>query len=272
MLKFSVPPPIADAGGARPASKRAQKAPVAAPGPARAQPSPPAPSDAAARRGYRVSLPPSADLAFAVTRVEAGGARWSGEGEMRWQWQDDGYRLHSLVQVAREQGSTVVELSSEGTVGEGGMAPRRMAEKRPGRAWTATHFDHGRGRITFSASQAQAALAAGAQDSASLVMQLAGIARAGSAQLEQGVRILVATAREAREFDFVVTAQEEIETEMGRIAAWRLARPVPPGSYNALLELWLAPDQHWYPVQLRSTEANGTVTTQTVRRIVIKEN
>lgn len=228
----------------------------------------------AARTGqdYQVSLPPSADLAFALTRVDAHGMARSGEGEIGWNRAGTSYRMHSATRLVRDEILGLAELTSEGEVDQAGIAPRTMTEKRRERARTATHFDREQGRIAFSASQAQAALQAGAQDSVTCLMQLAGIGRAASTQLARGVRMLVAGARDAHEVEFVFAGQEQIETEMGRMAAWKMARPVAAGSYNAYLEIWLAPDHHWYPVQLRSTEANGTVTTQTVRRIVIKEN
>lgn len=40
-----------------------------------------------------------------------------------------------------------------------------------------------------------------------------------------------------------------------------------PGSYRSRLDVWLAPAKGWYPVQIRNTEANGAVTTQTVNNI-----
>jgi hypothetical protein len=55
------------------------------------------------------------------------------------------------------------------------------------------------------------------------------------------------------------------------MAVWHLTRAPLPGSYNSRLDVWLAPAHNWYPVQLRSTESSGAVTTQTVRKIVPQE-
>jgi len=46
-----------------------------------------------------------------------------------------------------------------------------------------------------------------------------------------------------------------------------VTRPPRPGLYNSTLELWFAPAYHWYPVQIRNTEPNGAVTTQTASKI-----
>ena len=63
--------------------------------------------------------------------------------------------------------------------------------------------------------------------------------------------------------------QEELETKLGKLMTWHLSRPPKPGSYNSRLEVWLAPEHDWYPVQIRNTEASGAVTTQTVTKIVL---
>ncbi|MEJ7805309.1 MAG: DUF3108 domain-containing protein [Telluria sp.] len=211
---------------------------------------------------YRTSLPPPAELTLDVARSDAQGGTWSGEAVLEWTRVGPAYRLRYSGELA--------EMVSEGRVGATGITPRTMTEKRRHRARTATHFDE-QGNITFSAAQAAVPMQDGAQDRATLPMQLAAIARADAAQLAAGVAIQVGAERGVSVYRFMVHGQEEIDTGMGKLATWRLARVVPPGSYHALLEIWLAPEHEWYPVQLRSTEANGTVTTQTIRKIVVKE-
>jgi hypothetical protein len=58
---------------------------------------------------------------------------------------------------------------------------------------------------------------------------------------------------------------------MGRVLTWHLSRPPKPGSYSARLDIWLAPGLNWFPVQIRNTEANGALTTQTVTRITMSD-
>ena len=211
---------------------------------------------------YRTSLPPSAELTLDVACTEAQGAFWTGEAVLQWSRTGPSYRLHYSGDLA--------EMASEGRLGATGIIPRTMTEKRRNRARTATHFDE-RGDITFSAAQTAVPMQSGAQDRVSLPMQLAAIARADAGQLAAGVDILVGAQRGASVYRFVVQGQEDIDTGIGKLATWRLARVVQPGSYDARLEIWLAPEHEWYPVQLRSTEANGTVTTQTIRKIVAKD-
>ena len=211
---------------------------------------------------YRVSLPPAAELTFDVGRIDAQGGSWNGQALLAWSRDGSAYRLHYQGELA--------EMDSEGRLGAAGIIPRTMSEKRGNRARTATHFDE-RGNITFSATQAAVPMQSGAQDRATLPLQLAAIARADPAQLAAGVAILVGAEKDASQYRFVVQGQEEIDTAMGKLASWRLTRVIAPGSYHAGMDIWLAPDLEWYPVQLRSTEANGTVTTQTIRKIVVKD-
>jgi hypothetical protein len=135
---------------------------------------------------------------------------------------------------------------------------------------TATHFNRQDGTLTFSASPAKYPLVPGAQDKASVPLQLAAIARGDSKQLSGNIDILVGEDRYASVFTFTVAGQEQIDTRLGRIATWHLVRPPKPGSYSSRLELWLAPAYGWYPVQIRNVEASGAVTTQTVKTIETK--
>jgi hypothetical protein len=165
----------------------------------------------------------------------------------------------------------LVVLTSEGEVLDSGFAPQRMTEKRRGRALTATHFNRQDGKITFSASPAAFPLLPGVQDKASVPLQLAAIARADAAQLKGDIDIQVGEDRDASVFRFVVAGREVIDTRLGPLETLHLSRPPKPGSYNSRLDVWLAPARGWFPVQIRNTEANGAVTTQTVNNIVMTD-
>jgi hypothetical protein len=238
-----------------------------------AEPAPPQPPPAPEARHYKVDLPPAADITLDVTRTDANGAHWTGDALLSWSLTPASYKIRV------EAGITVVfahvnllTLTSEGAVGEEGFMPSLMTEKRRGRSLTATHFNRKDGKLSFSASQASYPLMWGAQDKASVPLQLAAIARGDPKQLSGNIDILVGEDRDASVFSFVVVGQEQIDTHLGRIATWHLTRPPKPGSYSSRLDLWLAPDRGWYPVQIRNVEANGAVTTQTVNNIVLKDS
>jgi hypothetical protein len=224
-------------------------------------------------RRYKVDLPPAADILLDVARTDANGTRWSGDALLSWTLTPTSYKIRV------EAGITVVfahvnllTLTSEGTVGDEGFMPTLMTEKRRGRSMTATHFNRKDGRLSFSASEANYPLVWGAQDKASVPLQLTAIARGDPQQLSGNIDILVGEDRDASVFSFTVLGQEEIDTRMGKIATWHLARPPKPGSYNSRLDLWLAPGHGWMPVQIRNLEASGAVTTQTVHNIVMKNS
>ena len=235
-----------------------------------AAPAPP-PAAPEARR-YKVDMPPSADITLDVARTDANGTKWSGDAQLSWRVTPSSYRvkIEAGIRVVFAH-VNLLTLTSEGTVGDEGFVPTLMTEKRRGRAMTATHFNRQDGTLTFSASAAKYPLVPGAQDKASVPLQLAAIARGDPKQLSGNIDILVGEDRDASVFTFTVAGQEQIDTPLGRIATWHLVRPPKPGSYNSRLELWLAPGHGWYPVQIRNVEASGAVTTQTVNNIEIKQ-
>ena len=222
---------------------------------------------------YKVSLPPSADLTLDVARTDAAGANWSGLMTLAWKQGAGAYSVKMEASISMlVTRVTLATLSSEGAIDDlGGIAPRLSTEKRRGRSQTATHFDAQEQRITFSASERSYPLFPGAQDKATVPLQLAGIARADSGQMAAGVDMLVGEDKDAAIFSFIVVGQEQIDTGMGRMATWHLSRPPRAGAYNSRLDIWLAPAHNWYPVRIRNTEANGAVTTQTIRKIVITD-
>ncbi|THC44262.1 DUF3108 domain-containing protein [Massilia sp. Mn16-1_5] len=241
----------------------AESAPAPAPAPA-APPPPPAPEP----RRYKVDVPPPATITMDVARVDPDGTRWSGEAQLMWRFNDDSYRIEfeAGIRIVFTRVNLAV-LTSEGALAATGFAPVKMTEKRRGRALTATHFDWAHDKITFSSSQKTVPLTPGAQDKASVPLQLAAIARGDPGQLSGDIDIQVGEDRDAVVFRFVVVGQEEIDTRLGKLQTVHLSRPPKEGSYRSRLDVWLAPSRGWYPVQIRNSEANGAVTTQTVNNI-----
>jgi hypothetical protein len=255
-------------GGAAPAAPGVRSLAQTSPAPAAAAPAAPAAPSAPPARSYRADLPPSADLTLDVERVDADGTRWSGEATLGWKLAGGSYRARVEVGIRLLFAHVnLLVLTSEGASGEAGFVPAQMTEKRRGRALTATHFNRDAGTITFSASQNTYPLASGAQDKATVPLQLAAIARADPGQLSGNIDIQVGEDRDASVFRFVVLGQEDLDTRLGRLHAWHLSRPPKPGSYSSRLDVWLAPGRGWYPVKIRNTEASGAVTTQTVNNI-----
>jgi hypothetical protein len=221
---------------------------------------------------YKMAPPPSANLLLNVDRVDADGTKWTGEAAIGWHRAADRYSVKVEIGISMlVTRVNLVVLTSDGTLGEAGLMPVRMTEKRRGRSETATHFNAADKKITFSASQANVALQPGAQDKASIPLQLAAIARGDPAQLKGEIAVQVAEDKDASVYRFVVVGTEQIETRMGSMQAVHLSRPPLPGSYNSRLDIWLSPEHDWYPVKISNLEASGAVTTQTVSKITLTE-
>ncbi|KQV79420.1 hypothetical protein ASD15_19010 [Massilia sp. Root351] len=273
---LAAPPDLAQPGAASapaavqspPDAAAAVPAPGASDKPAAA--APPAPL---ATRRYKVDLPPSAEFEMELKRTDANGTRWSGVAHMSWQTDGSKYKVGMEAGISMlVTRVNLLVLGSEGEIDDAGIAPLKFTEKRRGRSQTATHFVRDDGRITFSASERSYPLLAGAQDKATVPFQLGAIGRADVNQFGSDIDILVGDEKEASVYRFLLVGEEELDTQLGRIVTWHLARPPKPGSYSARLDIWLAPGMNWFPVQIRNTEANGALTTQTITKITLSGN
>jgi hypothetical protein len=207
---------------------------------------------------YRVRMPPSVRLTYALDRALPGQPA-APAGAARIEWQADGRRY-----TLRTDG-VPGQLSSEGASGDAGIAPTAATEQRPDGTLATTRFDEAGGRIVFSGAAHSYPLHDGSQDRASLLMQLAGIGLAEPDQVQGVIEVFVGAAQDAGVVKFQVMGQEDVATPLGTLASWHLAQLARPG--ESRLELWLAPQHGWLPVQLRATAPDGTISTQVVTRI-----
>jgi Protein of unknown function (DUF3108) len=241
-----VPPPV----------PRPLPAPRPEPAPAlAAAPGSPAPAEAPGAPliqmpgRYRVRMPDAVRLSYALDRQAPGAPAATPAGGATLDWRSDGERYALAL-----DGGVLGALRSEGGSGDAGIAPRRYGAERNGGVMLRDFDDGG---------------AEGAQDPASVLMQLAGIGLAEPDQIAgqagNEIRIVVAGDGGAEIARYQVIGQEEVQTPLGALAAWRLAQVAPPGRDR--LELWLAPDHGWLPVRLRLTRADGGAVTQTLARI-----
>ncbi|MES2069011.1 MAG: DUF3108 domain-containing protein [Pseudomonadota bacterium] len=258
------------------AAPKQQADTAAAEAAAEAPPAKPAPEQARPEQApqYTVAPPPSARLTLELSSSKPGQANpYYGEGEINWEVAGGKYKMTTKAGLVILFASVnLLSLHSEGAIDDSGIAPRIISETRRGRSETATHFHREEKTISFSASSKTLPLSDGAQDKSTIGMQLAGIGYADPSQIQPGreFAIQIAEERDATVFRFVVEGQEQITTKLGSLTTWHLVRPPRPGSYNSRLDIWLAPELQWYPVQIRNTESNGAVTTQTVTKITQK--
>jgi hypothetical protein len=219
--------------------------------PAVAPPAPPAQAEAS----YKVDPPPSVELKYDVQALRDGQIVF-GHGKLGWQAQGNHYVASGEAGVLF---FTVLNFKSEGAIDEFGVAPILYSEKRFRKSETNTHFHRERNTISFSASEKSYPRSGGEQDRASIIWQLAGIGRGDPGKFLPGaeIRIFVAGVRDAETWQIQVIGQEEIEIGVGRANTWHVARAPRAGSYDQQIDIWLAPQQEWYPVKIRYTEKNG---------------
>jgi hypothetical protein len=249
------PPPLPAAVSGQP-SPRIAAAPAQTPAAPDADGGDDAPVQMPGR--YRVRMPPSARLGYALYRALPGQPA-APAGLARIEWQADGQRY-----TLRTDG-VPGQLSSEGASGDAGIAPEEASEQRSDGTLATTRFDEAAGRIVFGGAAQSYPLHEGSQDRASLLMQLAGIGLAEPDQIQGVIEVFVGGAQDAGVVKFQVMGQEDVATPLGTLASWRLVQLARPGETR--LELWLAPQHGWLPVQLRATAPDGTVSTQVVTQI-----
>jgi hypothetical protein len=211
-----------------------------------------------ARPDYPVDPPPSVELHYDVYAMREGNA-WYGSGLFRWESDGANYRLSGEASVRILFKVTVLNFTSEGVINSFGIAPVLYSEKPWRKSMTNTHFQHAQQKISFSASTASYPYQGGEQDRASILWQLAGIGRGAPERFFPGAEIgvVVAGTRDASPWHIRVLGQEEIDTALGKLQTWHLVRARRSASYDQRIDVWLAPEQHWYPVKLRHTYANG---------------
>jgi hypothetical protein len=200
---------------------------------------------------YRTSLPAAATLHYQVRR---GFLR--GDGEIRWQPAGDRYRL---VLEARVAGLTLLVQTSEGAVDGAGLAPERFLDQRARRSPQAANFVRGSGRVTWSATTAEAPLLAGAQDRLSWMVQLAGIAAANPELLVEGGRIameVVGARGDAAVWTLRCAGSEDAETANGVVHAVKLVRDG-RSAYDTTAEVWLDPARAYLPAHATLRNSAG---------------
>lgn len=205
---------------------------------------------------YKIDLPPSVTLEYAVQKTVTDGQPMYGHGSIKWQTDGTHYTVDGEAGVLF---FTVLHFRSEGAIDEYGVSPELYSEKRFRKSETATHFQRERNMISFSASTKTYPRKGGEQDRGSVIWQLAGIGRGDSQHFTRGatIEMVVAGTRDADTWDMVVVGEEAIDIAGETILTWHVTRTPRAGSYDQKLDIWLAPSKEWYPLRLRYTEVNG---------------
>ena len=242
-------PPTAATRTGSPRPQRLAAGPAATTAPATAATTAGSVAPASASPAAPIQLPPPIRLDY---RLQRGAIA----GDARLDWRHDGRHYSLDLEGQLPLIGTLMHQHSEGGFDAAGLAPQRYTEKRLRRSERAVNFnrpaDGQPGRITFSASTAEAALRPGAQDRLSWMVQLA--ARlAGSQNLPaSGARIemdVASAGGEVQDWHFVLQGR----TPDG---SWHWRRDT--GSTDATLaEVWTDPAAGHLPRRVRLTERQG---------------
>lgn len=195
---------------------------------------------------YPVDVPPGMALRYAVRRGPL-----AGTGEIRWRLGPDGYELSWTDQTA---GRPTVDWHSMGELDAAGLAPQRMVESRRGRPLHAVNFQRDKGLISFSGPSTTSPLHPGAQDRASWLLQLTGVARAGGLALEPGgwASFQVAGARgDVELWTFRVIERVPLFLQPDQMVETVRLQRDPQRPYDLRVSVWLALAHGLLPVRVR---------------------
>lgn len=206
---------------------------------------------------YKTSLPPSADLSYAI-RAKQSGLTLDGTAVVH--WEQDGKKFSIHTETRTKLLGKLIDAQTQGTINANGLVPHSFTEKRISKPTSTTTFNWDEKKLVFSASDQSYPLSAGEQDRNSIVWQLVAVARANKAKFKEGSEweFFVASQRDAEKWVFKVAKGEAIQTTTGPVDTIHVAR-IPPDERGQRLEIWLAPQQQWYPVRIRFTDDRDSI-------------
>jgi hypothetical protein len=222
---------------------------VAEAAPAPAPPEPQAPEALTAPKTF--VMPGSTRLKYNVT---GGKDSLTYHARAELLWLHDGKTYDARMEVSAFMVGSRVRTST-GRLTAQGLTPTRFSDKS--RAELAAHFDHDKGRVTFS-NGPEAPLLAGAQDQLSLFIQLGALLAGEPGKYPVGTTISTQTVgpRSAETWVVTVDSEEKLQLPGGDLTTVKLVRN-PRREYDQKAEMWLAPSLGYLPVRLRITQPNG---------------
>ncbi len=217
----------------------------------------------------KANPPPSVEIDYKLSG-KRGFLHISGIGQTIWRLQEKSFTLQNSARASFF--GVLQESGSEGDLIDSGLAPTRFTERRYRKDTTVTLLDHAQKRASFSDGSPTIPISIGAQDRASVVWQLAAMARAQPDKFTPNSvwTFNVAGRRDTDQWRFTVQGRETIRTGLGEMTALHLVKAPPPSSQEQQVDLWLAPGQEWYPVQIRLREPDGDYVEQVVDKITKK--
>jgi hypothetical protein len=218
---------------------------------------------------YKINLPPSADLSYAVKAKQSG---LSLDGDASVKWNVGGKKFLLVTELRSSLVGKILEVKSDGAIDEYGLAPSSFTEKRFRKDPTTATFNRASKTISFSGSDTTYPIKGGEQDRNSAIWQLISVARGAPAKFKPGSewKFFVIGQHDADPWTFRVVKQEKIKTPLGDVNAMHLLKVNQADAKGQQVDIWLAPSLEWYPVRLRYTDPDEDFIEQTLVNIVKK--
>lgn len=207
-------------------------------------------------------IPPSTELTY-IVKAEYNGLNLNGDSFIRWETDKRTYSLQNEARISLF--GKILDADSNGKITERGLVPEKYTEKRLRKAPATTLFNNTDHTVTFRENKT-VPLQEMTQDRASIVWQLASVAKAHSGQLVPGFTLTFPVAGRSKidSWTFHVVDTGDISTPMGKTETVRLSRN---GKKGQKMDVWLSPDHNWYPVQILFDEQGGLKLLQTIKKI-----
>jgi len=238
--------------------------PATVPPPSESEPVPVAVED-------MVEVPPSpkrVEIDFQLFRGKPGSGSVGRVKQVFQLEQDNRYMLHSVAEASGLVSLFVAgrfEERSEGMVTARGLVPVSFRQQRgsPDKVQVAS-FDWASHTVALEAGTRLNVVDVpdGAQDMLSFMYQFMFVP-----PLDE-MRITVANGRKLRTYAYNFEGEEQVETRLGSLRAWHIAKAAAEGEEKT--DLWLAMDYRFLPVKIRQTDKDGTVTEQVVTRLLME--
>jgi hypothetical protein len=185
--------------------------------------------------------------------------------------QGDRYELRTDVRaeglISLVYSGTLSQVSV-GSLGPDGLEPARYVEIRSKSSERVVDFDRKLGQLMSLDGRSPVPMPVGTQDRLSVFYQLGLMMRREPSAVAAGqvIEMPVASMRAVQRERFVVVGEEILMLPGGPIRALHLQRPVPAGTRDPRIDLWLGYDFEMMPVRLRLEESSDRVLDQVIDR------
>lgn len=203
--------------------------------------------------GQKFLLPPAAKVSYLgyVSGIPITG------GQVDWQPNQDQYALR--VKITLPFFGDFL-FSSVGKIDAYGLAPELYEERRGARGDRLVTLQRDQGIVSFSVNREVAPLPLGTQDRFSILFQLAGLV-GGDPQVDaQGVarEIPIASIDMVETWVFMSLGDEVISQNNHEYNTRHFVRLPRDPEDKRRIEVWLSESDHYLPIKMRQSEANGT--------------